>query len=383
VGRSLVAVGAAVAAISALLGGAPAASAAPTSARTAIVSLGDSYISGEAGRWQGNSTSPVRDRDGTDRAAFGCTPVTCSYDPARVYGSTAASGCDRSDVAEIKVAGIAADEKVNLACSGATTDNIFRASKGGQAFKGEPPQGDQLLYVARAVNVKAVVLSIGGNDLGFADIVQECVTAYLSHQPPCETTQQQVFDSKFPTAMRNVGRAIDEVRAIMRDAGYTRFRLIVQSYPSVFARGSEIRYAESDPAQRGGVGGCPFYNSDATWARDTIVNRISNGLKFVAVSMGVQFLDLRDAFQGREICATTTRQASLNQPPSGTTSEWGRFVNESTVAQGVLQEAVHPNAYGQRALGRCLTLVFGSFSRGGACTNVAGQSPDTMQLAPF
>ena len=67
------------------------------------------------------------------------------------------------------------------------------------------------------------------------------------------------------------------------------------------------------------------------------MNQISNGFKFVAVSKGVQFLDLRDAFQGREICSNTTSQASLNQPPSGTTSEWGRFLNESTVAQGVLQ----------------------------------------------
>jgi hypothetical protein len=114
-----------------------------------------------------------------------------------------------------------------------------------------------------------------------------------------------------------------------------------------------------------------------------VVNQIANGLKFVAVSKGVQFLDLRDAFQGREICSKSTRQASLNQPPSGTTSEWGRLLNQSTVTQGVLQEAVHPNAYGQRALGRCLTLIYGSFSRGGSCTNVAGQGPDAMKLAPF
>ena len=98
-------------AVAAALGGAPAAGAAPNSGRTAIVSLGDSYISGEAGRWQGNSTSPLRDRDGTDRAAFDCTPATCSYDSARVYGGTAASGCDRSDVAEIKVAGIAVERQ--------------------------------------------------------------------------------------------------------------------------------------------------------------------------------------------------------------------------------------------------------------------------------
>jgi lysophospholipase L1-like esterase len=373
----------AVAVLAAALAAPAGAQAGPGSSRTAIVSLGDSYISGEAGRWQGNSINPARDRDGTDRAAFGCTVATCSYDPGRTYGASAINGCDRSDVAEIKSAAIAVDQKVNLACSGATTANIFRTSEGGEAFKGEPPQGDQLLYVAHHSNVKLVVLSIGGNDLGFADIVQACATAYLTRQAPCRTSQQQVFDSKFGAAMRAVARAIDEIRDIMSDAGYARFRLVVQSYPSVFVRASENRYAEIDVAQRGGVGGCPSYDTDADWARDSVVNQISDGLKFVAISEGVQFLDLRDAFEGREICSKSTRQASLNQPPSPTTSEWGRLLNQSTVSQGVLQEAVHPNAYGQRALGRCLTLIYGSFSRGGKCTNVAGQGPDAMRLTPF
>jgi lysophospholipase L1-like esterase len=381
--ETLVLVVAVLAAIVAVLAVPAGALAGPGSSHTAIVSLGDSYISGEAGRWQGNSINPARDRDGTDRAAFGCTVATCSYDPGLVYGASATNGCDRSDVAEIKTADIAVDRKVNLACSGATTANIFRTSQGGEAFKGEPPQGDQLLYVAHHSNVKLVVLSIGGNDLGFADIVEACATAYLTQQPPCRTSQQQVLDSKFAAAMRNVARAIDEIRAIMTAAGYSKFRLIVQSYPSVFVRASENRYPENNPAQRAGVGGCPSYDTDADWARDTVVNHISNGLKFVAVSKSVQFLDLRDAFQGREICSKSTRQASLTEPPSPTTSEWGRLLNQSTVTQGVLQEAVHPNAYGQRALGRCLTLIYGSFSRGGNCTNVAGEGPDAMRLTPF
>jgi lysophospholipase L1-like esterase len=372
-----------VAVVAAALAVPATAHAGPNSSRTAIVSLGDSYISGEAGRWQGNSINPARDRDGTDRAAYNCNAATCSYDSTRVYGLSALNGCDRSDVAEIKSATIAVDEKINLACSGATTANIFRASKGGEPFKNESTQGDQLLYVAHTANVKLVVLSIGGNDLGFASIVQACATAYLTRQPPCRTSQQQVLDSKFGAAMSNVGRLIDEVRAIMRDAGYQNFRFVLQSYPSVFVRASENRYPELNVAERAGVGGCPSYDTDADWARDSVVNQIANGLKFVAVSKGVQFLDLRDAFQGREICSKSTRQASLNQPPSGTTSEWGRLLNQSTVTQGVLQEAVHPNAYGQRALGRCLTLIYGSFSRGGSCTNVAGQGPDAMKLAPF
>ena len=41
------------------------------------------------------------------------------------------------------------------------------------------------------------------------------------------------------------------------------------------------------------------------------------------------------------------------------------------------------DAYGEQALGRCLTLIYGSFSRGGNCRNVAGQGPGAMTLTPF
>ena len=58
------------------------------------------------------------------------------------------------------------------------------------------------------------------------------------------------------------------------------------------------------------------------------------------------------------------------------------LLNQTTVTQGVLQEAVHPNAYGERALGRCLTLIYASSANGDKCTNVAGQGPDTMQFSP-
>ena len=73
----------------------PAALATPRSPDTALVTLGDSFISGEAGRWQGNSIDSTTDRSGTDRAWTGT-----GYDPSLIYGATDANGCHRSDVAE-------------------------------------------------------------------------------------------------------------------------------------------------------------------------------------------------------------------------------------------------------------------------------------------
>ena len=152
----------------------PAAWAGPSSPTTAAVSLGDSYISGEAGRWNGNSLTPTGDKDGTDRA---CQPAgpTCQVDKTRVYEpGTEEGGCHRSDVAEIKSASLPVAERIDLSCSGGQTKNIFRASQGGVGQNGEPPQADKLLPVAQAKNVKLVMLSIGGNDLGFASIIAAC-----------------------------------------------------------------------------------------------------------------------------------------------------------------------------------------------------------------
>ena len=56
-----------------------------------------------------------------------------------------------------------------------------------------------------------------------------------------------------------------------------------------------------------------MFDSDADWARDTVVDQISDNLETVAANRGVQFLDLRDLFQGREICSTSTRLATPMQ----------------------------------------------------------------------
>lgn len=57
-------------------------------------------------------------------------------------------------MAPIKSAAISVSERINLACSGARTQHIWRGSQGGQVFKGEAPQGDQLATVAQQKNVK-------------------------------------------------------------------------------------------------------------------------------------------------------------------------------------------------------------------------------------
>lgn len=355
--------------------------ASPGSPYTAIVSMGDSYISGEAGRWQGNSINPAGDRDGTDRA---CAPLlsqlACTYDPAKVYIGGSDSGCHRSDVAEIRSARIPVDEKLNISCSGGRTKNVYRASAGGEGQNGEAPQADQLSRIARDRDVKLIVLSLGGNDLGFASIITACLLAYETRQGPCRDEQQAKMAAQIPRAVADVERAIDEIRAVMVEAGYdvSDYRLVMQTYPSVMPRAAEARYAENDPRRT--TDGCPFYDADLNWARDSAAPQIGAVSTSAASSRGVEVLELVDALQGREVCARTAQAVTPTTPPSPERSEWGRALSVETIAQGELQEVFHPNAYAQQAIGACLSTLYREAPGDFACTNTSGAGPEGMAL---
>ncbi|MDX2392763.1 GDSL-type esterase/lipase family protein [Streptomyces sp. NPDC090054] len=348
----------------------------PGNGPTAVVSMGDSYISGEAGRWKGNSLTNSGSRNGTDRAWVSGG----SYDPAKVYGATA-GGCHRSDSAEVFSAGPIAETAVNLACSGAVSANVFRASNGGVPFKGEAPQADQLAAVAASRDVKVIALSVGGNDLGFSDIIKDCALDFVIWNSYCYDDQQAGVDRKIDAVMANVGKSVDEIRAVMRAAGYadSSYRVVLQSYPSPIPRGAENRYTQSDWS-RLNTGGCPFWNRDSDWARDSLVPQIAGRLKAVAAAKGAQFLDLRDMMQGREVCAKASKQVSSSVPASARTSEWARWIDNNE-SQGLIQESMHPNHFGQLAAGRCLALAVAQPAGSGvSCKNTAGGDHTGMYL---
>lgn len=305
-----------------------------------IVSLGDSYIAGEGARWEGNSADAAGKHKGTDRGT-------------QVYGYTDVNGCHRSDVAEIVSAGLAARNTINLACSGARTANVLRSSVGGVAFKGEAPQNDQLGTIAKHNDVKMIVLSIGGNDFGFSKIVTSCVMAYLNDKAPCKSKQASIL-AKLPKVTAAVTATVADVRATMVAAGYQDrdYRLVLQSYPS-FAPAGKFRYVGADAGDRSTVGGCPFLDTDVSWAHRVLLPALTKGLAGVAQQTGAQFLDLTEAFKGHELCAASAKQSTGK--PSSKSSEWFRFIDLN--GQGSSSESLHPNSLGQQALGRCLALT--------------------------
>ncbi|WHM41011.1 GDSL-type esterase/lipase family protein [Streptomyces sp. BPTC-684] len=351
---------------------------------TAVVSMGDSYVSGEGGRWAGNAAaSATGSAWGTDRAAVNCNgeESVCDHDLTKVYGDTSydkgGSACDRSDSAEIRgvnVDGVPAERRFNIACSGATTDNVTTTG-----FKGQRPQVDDLRDIAQNNDVRMVVLSIGGNDLKFADILQDCVKAYFYpslFNKGCRGAKEKQFADGLGPVRAKVVQSVEAIRKTLRDAGQEddSYQIVLQSYPNPLPIGRNFRDPENAPVPPANYsrylsGGCPFLDADSDWAHTSVVPRISAMLRGAANEAGVSFLDLQDAFAGHELCNRTTRQATssekLTAPLPAERAEWVRWVpyvvdglkDLPWQAQGNQQEAIHPNYYGQRALSACLTKI--------------------------
>jgi hypothetical protein len=349
--------------LSALLVGTTAAPtvATPHSPTTAIVSLGDSFISGEGGRWLGNGTEALGTRSGTDRAAVGCDGLLglCEYEPERIYGASEKDECHRSDVAPIRSAPIAVDAKVNLACSGARARNLWPSAMGGRPHFGEPPEADRLADLARRDDVRLVLVTVGANDVGFGELVAGCALDWARSDDaapePCHAYAQEEIEARLPAMRKRVGRVLAGVRTTMRAAGYRRrdYRLVLSGYASPFPAARWFRYPQSG-WDRLTAGGCPVWDADADWAAGTGIDTVVRALRAVAHAGGAEFLDLRDALDGHQLCDSRSRLVG-DAGPSPESAEW---VRRLSFLQGTTRESLHPNAYGQHALGVCLALLW-------------------------
>lgn len=357
---------------------APSSGAAATPEPTVAVAMGDSYVAGQAGRWNGNSSYDYGDRSGTDRAAQR-RGWFWRYVQEDVYGASYANGCNRSDVAPIISAGLDVAAVFNLACSGAETRHVLPASAGGEPYRGEDPQLDQLAYVARTHDVEVVVLSIGGNDLGFADIIVDCAAGYLTssrwNPNTCRADQDRNVKRALPGTLDAVQRILQETTRVLEANGDGDARIILQSYPSPVVESGNARYSQTS-WKRVFRGLCPFWDVDLDWANQTLVPTINDGFAAEAKEAGVEFLDLSQSLKGHEPCASTARRGTGGD---GVDAQWVRFVSTG-IGQGDAGESAHPNAYGQRALGRCLALALATDDRPDTCRNSPGGGVSDMFL---
>ncbi|GAA1628020.1 hypothetical protein GCM10009744_14870 [Kribbella alba] len=345
-----------------------------------VVTVGDSYISGEAGRWAGSSNNSEAPADALGAHAY--------HDNASGTAETIPR-CHRSKSAEAYIGGGVSG--LDLACSGARTNTTT-----GDYFKpgidfyddgaGNLGQAKLLQQFATNHNVKLVVASIGGNDFNFASIVQSCVSDFLlspSWNPDyCKDDSSVVanFTSANVTAVRGrIATSFQNVRTAMRNAGYAdgAWTLLVQTYPSPIPAGSGFRYSQTGYTRQD-TGGCGFWNADADWANATALGTINSTVRAAIGQSGLtntRLLELQSTFNGRRLCEKTVGLyeevglSSWTQPTAVDKTEWINQIRTVTTVGSnyYIQESIHPNYWGQLALRSCVRQSY-TLNRGGTCT---------------
>jgi hypothetical protein len=356
----------------------------PPTGKPYIVTLGDSYSSGEAGRWAGSSNVSVSFADALGPTAY--------FDNA---SGTAESvpGCHRSRSSEAYIGGGVGG--ATLACSGSRTTTYFARSgdfKPGLDFyrdaDGHVGQARALMRFASSHRVAMVVVSIGGNDFDFASVVRRCVTAFLTSpswdKDLCSDDAEVVdtfTDDHVAIVRSRISLALLRVREAMRRAGYrdAAWSLVVQTYPSPLpGRPERWRYPESG-FTRQSVGGCGFWNADARWANRHALGTINDTVKAAASRSGItgtKVLDMAAAYNGRRLCESgvglyeEVGLTSWRQPGAVDQTEWINQIRTLSALIGPyeIQESLHPNYWGHLALRRCVRKVYHrGVPRSGSC----------------
>jgi hypothetical protein len=346
-----------------------------------VASVGDSYISGEAGRWAGNSNQASSRIDALGSTAYYDNPAnTAEQIP----------NCHRSKAAEVDIGGPI--NGVNLACSGAKTQTVDGSDfKPGLDFYSNGSKQGQALALqgfAASHNVRMIALSIGGNNFNFASIVQSCVQDWLlspswwkdyCNDDASVTANFTAANIANQTAA--IRQGILNIRQAMLNAGYAdgAYTILVQDYESPIPPGSGFRYGETGYTRQN-TGGCGFWNADANWANNYALPTINNAVKNAAAQTGlanIKTLELQSTFNGRRLCENTVGLleekglSSWTQAGAVDASEWVNQIRTVSTVFGpyMVQESLHPNYWGQLALRSCVRQAYnGGVPRGGTCT---------------
>ncbi len=290
---------------------------------TAIVSLGDSAMSGEGAG---------------------------SYEPAT---DGPHDYCHRSAEAMIHRTGITVAKSINLACSGAIAANL---QIGGPGQYGEPSQATQLAKIARTYNVKLLAVQIGANDNpDFGDVIRDCVLAWVDPlHKSCAQTDGPAWSRDVKAMVPKVEKSIRDLRSVMHSAGYANkdYQFVLLSYASPVTESMKVTHP---------FDGCPLRTTDAKWGRTVAVPQLSAAEAKAAADTGVRFLSLAQATAGHEACNDTGAPAWEN----GLTVEMADVPNG--LDDHLAQQSFHPDAQGHREFGRCLGQFYAKSARTGAC----------------
>ncbi len=226
------------------------------------VAIGDSYTSGPG--ISNQVDGPSEDPNGDLGSPIGCMRSDRDY-PARARGYLAD-------------AGISFDRFWDFSCSGAKTTDFHSP----QSVDGDDNIA-QLAAVGGATRV--VTIGIGGNDIGFSDIIKSCVA--------WQSCKSRYVDGDHDELRERIADLAPEIDRVLADV-HTRApqaSVFVVGYPAILP-------------ENPGVLGCQTMSQSASTYLSGVHKDLNAMLEDRAAANGATFVDLYTPSVGHDTCAS-------------------------------------------------------------------------------
>ncbi len=328
-----------------------------------FVVVGDSYASGE-----GNPRNVQAWLDNPDR------PFAPYYDDAACNRSTR-SGPAQAALALEKSSNKSSVTFVDVSCTGATIDNGVLGPQRSAGQTISQIQQVRELIGNRAIDI--LVMSVGGNDVGFTSIIGTCALSLdcplvTASTPPLSrfaSVQQgvQTLTARLPAAYERIARCFTGNTCQLTDGSSTqsltlasKARVMPMTYPDI------TRSAIGEPCRY-----LTLTRADFAWARDTIlVPQAPNPYRFVTFGGATRDLSTGAGTLNGQILSTTrlgwqpvagiwgaSGESKTGHGVCAGSNSW--FFGITTISGPFATAAFHPNPLGQRSIGRQIARALG------------------------
>ncbi|MBO8187690.1 SGNH/GDSL hydrolase family protein [Streptomyces spirodelae] len=235
-----------------------------------------------------------------------------SYAAGAGVPNTVDETCSRSDrnYPSLVKAALGPAGHQDVTCGGATTEDLYTGQHPSVA-----PQLDAL-----SAETDLVTLTIGGNDIGFGNIIVRCVTLGLFNPlgSPCKKSYTWTGHDELAATIENtapkISKALEDIRARA-----PRAKILITGYPAILPDDGS---------------NCPTVVSiargDAPWLRDTH-KHLNTMIAKQAAEHGAVYVDTYSKSIGHDVCK-----------PAGT--RWMEPLVTNAAAP------FHPNAAGEKAM---------------------------------
>ncbi|MFD8701872.1 SGNH/GDSL hydrolase family protein [Kitasatospora sp. NPDC059648] len=218
----------------------------------------------------------------------------------------------------------------DVSCSGATTPDVY-ANKQSPLGRPLPPLGTDPNAPYPPVppqvdavdpDTRVITVAIGGNDLGFADILKDCIelgAAHLGLGAPCKDRYDAQLSGRFDELRNTYDTMLGALQAKAPSA-----RIVTVGYPHLIPENARLcQYGDL-------LQFATFTAGDLDWARTRVLEPLNRVIEQAASARQDTYVDLYSGSAGHSVCDA---------------DHWLDGVLTSVVP--VKYAVVHPNAKGQ------------------------------------